>query len=248
MSNYFDIHFEFSKDKVFDAIDNTLLNKNKGYICVVDGVVLSGTHKNKSYHDVINKSLFSICDSRWITNYIKWIYNIKYQQYSGSQIFIDAIHSKKYKMMFLGTQEKTLFSLKENIVKIDDRIKDMPFIELPFCDINGFDYINIAEKINSYKPDIIWVALGAPKQEFFMANLEPYINSGIMIAVGAVFNFFSGNIKRAPQWIINMNIEFLYRIKKEPKKQLQRSLRIALCLPAILLKEYKKRLNITCQK
>lgn len=241
MDKYFNINFEFSKECVFNTINETLTKeKYKGYICVADGVVLSHVHEDMQYRKIVNNAIFSICDSRWITHYIKWIYGTKHKQYCGCDIFSDIIQTKKYKMMFLGAQESILISLKNNLVKTDERIQNMPFIELPFCNVEDFNYVEIAENINAYKPDIIWIALGAPKQEYFMAYLEPFLNHGIMIAVGAVFNFFSGHVQRAPQWMIKTNIEFLYRIVKEPAKQLKRCKSIVLRLPVILFQEYKR--------
>ena len=241
METYFDISFEFSKDAAHNIISEVVAQNRKGYICATDGVILSNVNKNAGYRKVINDSLFSTCDSRWITKYIRWLYGIQHKQYCGSQIFNDVIQSKRYNMMFLGVNESVLNSLKDNLLKVDERISDMPFIELPFCDVLNFDYVAIAKTINTYKPDIIWIALGAPKQEYFMANLIPYLDSGVMIAVGAVFNFFSGKVKRAPKWMIDMNIEFLYRIKAEPRKQLARCFFILSRLPMILYKEYRKK-------
>lgn len=241
MKKYFDINFEFSKDMMFETIQHIVSTNQKGYICATDGVILSTVNVNASYREIINNAIFSTCDSKWITKYIKWIYGKRYKQYNGSQIFKDIIHSKKYKMMFIGASKNVLDALRENLIVIDKNIQNMPFSELPFCNIEEFDYESIAQDINRYNPDIIWVSLGAPKQEFFMARLTPYLNRGVMIAVGAVFNFFSGTVKRAPQWMIDKNIEFLYRIKTEPRKQIMRCFFILSSLPSILYKEYRKK-------
>ena len=61
--------------------------------------------------------------------------------------------------------------------------------------VESFNYDLISQKINDTKPDFIWVGLGAPKQEIFMSKLEPFINKGLMIGVGAAFNFYNGTIK-----------------------------------------------------
>ena len=116
----------------------------------------------------------------------------------------------------------------------------MVFQELPFLTVEEFDYKSIAKKIEEDGADIIWVALGAPKQERFMANLKPFLSHGVMIAVGAAFNFYSGlNVKRAPEWMVKNHLEFCYRIYSEPKKQLKRCWGIITSLPRLLLSEYK---------
>lgn len=147
-------------------------------------------------------------------------------------------------MFFMGTSTKTLAALKENLVKIDARIAEMTFYELPFRSVDQFDYQGIAKEVNADGADIIWVALGAPKQEMFMNKLKPYLNRGIMIAVGAAFKFYSGlEEKRAPGWMVRHHLEFIYRIFSEPKKQLKRCWWIVITLPGLLFGEWKKKKN-----
>ena len=96
--------------------------------------------------------------------------------------------------------------------------------------------------IEEDKAEIIWISLGAPKQERFMANLKPHLRHGVMIAIGATFNFFCGlDIKRAPEWMIRNHLEFIYRIYSEPRKQLRRCKGILSTLPALLTREYKNK-------
>ena len=89
---------------------------------------------------------------------------------------------------------------------------------------------------------IIWVALGAPKQEKFMNKLLPYLKSGVMIAVGAAFKFYSGtDEKRCPKWIQKHHLEFVYRICQDPKKQLKRCFWIVATLPKLYFGEVKRK-------
>ena len=242
METFFNIHYEMDKCKVHQAIDRQLQMNKSCYICVADGVVLNIANRNPDYLSVINGSMFSICDSGYVPVYLKWIYGIKREQYCGSQIFMDIIQKRKYRMFFMGTSTKTLAALKENLVKIDGRIANMTFYELPFCSVDQFDYPEIAGKVNADDADIIWVALGAPKQEIFMSKLKPYLHKGVMIAVGAAFKFYSGlEEKRAPDWMVKHHMEFVYRIFSEPKKQLKRCWWIIITLPGLLFREWKKK-------
>ena len=90
--------------------------------------------------------------------------------------------------------------------------------------------------------DIVWVALGAPKQEIFMARLKPHLGHGVMIAVGAAFKFFSGQgERRAPQWMLRHHLEFAYRIYSQPRKQLRRCGLIVATLPSLLFHEWRRK-------
>lgn len=242
METYFNIRYEMDKEAVWQAIDKQLQEKNPGYICVADGVILNIANRDANYLSVVNGSMFSICDSSYVPIYLKWIYGIKRDQYCGSQIFMDIIQMKRYRMFFMGTSTQTLTALKNNLIKWDSRIAEMMFYELPFRAVEDFDYKAIAEKVNTDGADVIWVALGAPKQEIFMSKLKPYLDSGVMIAVGAAFKFYSGlDEKRAPDWMVEHHLEFVYRIFSDPKKQLRRCAWIVITLPKLLFGEWKKK-------
>lgn len=242
MEKYFNIRYEFDRESVYRAIDERLKNPGSDYICVASGTIVTQVHKNKQYRDVVNNGMFAICDSSYVPLYLKMLYGIERQQFSGSQIFEKIIKEKKYKMYFLGTSREVLADLKQNLIRWNENVKDMPFVELPFCDADKFNYKEIAEDINKNKPDIIWVALGAPKQEFFMNYLKPYLDHGVMLAVGAAFNFYSSEkSKRAPEWMVKNHLEFLYRIFQEPKKQIKRCWDDIKTLPFILTEEKFKK-------
>lgn len=246
MEQYFNLKYEFDRQEIWNAIDRQLESGKPDYISVADGVILNTANRQPEYRDIINDGMFAICDSSYVPIYLKWIYGIKRQQYCGSQIFMDIVKMKKYRMFFMGTSNEILNGLKNNISKIDPKIKDMTFYELPFCKVDEFDYKAIADMVNNDCVDIIWVALGAPKQEIFMSKLKPYLKRGVMIAVGAVFKFYSDgvDVKRAPEWMVKAHLEFVYRIFSEPKKQIKRCVWIVRTLPGLLIGEWRRKKSI----
>lgn len=243
MIQYFNINYEFDKQTVWDRIDEQLQKEGARYICVADGNIMQMVHKDLAYRKVVNASMLSICDSSWAPVLLKRIYGISYPQYCGSQIFEDLTGIKKYRQFFIGTSEKILNGLKAELTKMDPSINGMTFYAPPFCKVDEFDYPAIAETINKDNPDIIWVALGAPKQENFMLRLQPYLKRGVMIGVGAVFNFYCGldnAPKRAPKWMVDHHLEFVYRMLSEPRKQFLRCYQIIVTFPKIYREEKKR--------
>ena len=245
MKRYFKINYEFDKEAIHSAIEKT----QKGYICVADGVVLNTANRDVSYLKVVNGSIFSICDSSWVPIYLKKIYGVQYDQYCGSEIFKDIISSCKYRMFFLGTDHETLDKLKHELKKMNPDVENMCFMELPFLNVEDFDYSEIAKRIQSDGSKIIWVALGAPKQERFMNLLLPHLTQGIMIGVGAAFKFYSGTAeKRCPEWMQKSHLEFIYRIFQDPKKQLKRCFWIVWTLPRLYFEEKRRAREITIKE
>ena len=240
METYFNIRYEFDRDSVREAIDRRLREPGADYVCVADGVILTAATRDDEYRRVVNGGMFSICDSSYVPLYIDWIYGRSVRQYCGSEIFRDIVSSRKYRMIFLGTQQPVLDGLRENLRKLNPDVGSMRFVELPFCEVGEFDYAGIAEMIEADGADIVWVALGAPKQEVFMSMLKPRLGWGVIIAVGAAFKFFSGvETKRAPGWMVRHHLEFIHRLCQEPGKQFRRCYGILRTRPAILYREWR---------
>ena len=239
MDTYFNIRYEFDRGRVHDTISQRLKDVGSDYICVADGVIMNTANRFPDYLKVVNDGMFSICDSSYVPLYIKWIHGKQYGQYCGSEIFRDIVASRRYRMIFLGTQQHILDGLKENLKKFNPDIETMKFIELPFRTVSQFDYPEIARMIEEDGADIVWVALGAPKQEFFMSMLKPHLKHGVMIAVGAAFKFYSGvDTSRAPGWMVRNHLEFVHRLTQEPGKQFRRCYHIVRTLPRLLYKEW----------
>ena len=238
MSRYFQIDYELSPGQALERIAAQCRTSPARYVCVADGNVLVQVHRDPDYRRIVQGALFSICDSSWVPLYLKRLYGFKPRQYSGSDIFRDITAAKRYRMAFLGASQEVLDALRTQLSEVDARIGGMLFKALPYADADAFDYAAIAEAVNADDPDIIWVALGAPKQERFAARLAPLLKRGVIIPVGAVFNFRSGlGIRRAPEWMVKCHLEFLYRIFSEPRKQLRRVWQILRWTPAILREE-----------
>ena len=78
------------------------------------------------------------------------------------------------------------------------------------------DQPEIAERINAARPDVLFVALGNPKQELWIKRNAGRVDIGVAIGVGGTFNFIAGRVKRAPKWMQRCGLEWIYRIMQEP--------------------------------
>jgi N-acetylglucosaminyldiphosphoundecaprenol N-acetyl-beta-D-mannosaminyltransferase len=87
-------------------------------------------------------------------------------------------------------------------------------------------------RMNEARPDIVWVGLGAPKQERWMADHRDRLNAAILIGVGAAFDFHTGRLDRAPRWMQRAGLEWSYRLYKEPRRLWKR---YVLGIPRFLL-------------
>jgi exopolysaccharide biosynthesis WecB/TagA/CpsF family protein len=102
------------------------------------------------------------------------------------------------------------------------------------------------EVINAAKPDVLWVGMTAPKQEKWVEENRHLLNVAVIGSIGAVFDYFSGTHPRAPQWICEYGIEWMYRFVKEPKRMWKRNFVstpkfIALVLKQHIMEKYDNR-------
>jgi len=240
---YFNINLEFDQNKVDQVIQDAIKKNIKGYVCSVEGNILANANINKDYLKIVNNSLVNICDGFSIALLASLIHLKRHTTYIGADLFIRYIKMNCYRSYFLGNTDEVLSGLKYELSKLDPKINDMQFHTLPFLNVNEFDYPKIAKDIIKDKPDIIWISLGAPKQEIFMSKLLPYLNKGIMFGFGAILNFYSNNSteKRAPKIFLKFKLEWLFRLVISPKKQYKKIILILSTYPKIILTEiYKK--------
>ena len=96
----------------------------------------------------------------------------------------------------------------------------------------------VIEAINEKKPDVLLVCLGSPKQENFMWNHRQEISAGLMLGLGGSLDSFAGTVKRAPKWMIRCNLEWFYRLLKEPRR-IGRMMRLPKFLWQVILRRLK---------
>lgn len=241
MIKYFDILLEFNKAIIIEKISNYISDKTKGYVCVVDGNVLATTHQDESYKTIINGSIVNACDGSSIAILAGLIHHERFTTFTGPELFTEFV-SKNYKQYFLGNTEENLNTLKTKFEEESFNMELFKFQSLPFKSVEDFDYNIIAKDINDFLPDIVWVSLGAPKQERFISKLLPEIKQGVLFAIGAAFNLYINDDcnKRAPVIFRKMHLEWIYRICQEPKRVGKRALNYLKIIPVIVMNELRK--------
>ena len=125
------------------------------------------------------------------------------------------------KIFLYGAQEEIVEATKANL---EEKYKNIQIVGLE----NGFvkDNNALIKKINDSKANVIFIAMGSPKQEKWIYENKDKLNVNVLMGVGGSFDIVSGKLKRAPNWIRKLGIEWLYRMLKEPKRLKQVPLQI----------------------
>lgn len=128
---------------------------------------------------------------------------------------------KGYRHFFYGSTQSTLEKMKKAMENEFPGALVVGMYSPPFHQISMEEDQKIVQMINDTKPHFVWIGLGAPKQERWMAAHQGRIH-GFMVGVGAAFDYKAGDIERAPMWMQKCNLEWLYRLIQEPKRLLKR--------------------------
>ena len=131
---------------------------------------------------------------------------------------------KGYRHYFYGSTQETLDKLRNALERDYPGLRIAGMYSPPFRMLTDEEDNDVVEKINEAHPEFLWVGLGAPKQERWMADHQGKVE-GFMVGVGAGFDYFAGNIERAPQWMQKSNMEWFYRLLQDPKRLFYRYLK-----------------------
>ena len=150
----------------------------------------------------------------------------------------DRGRKRRYKHYFYGGAKGIAEKLAANLSGKYPGLQVADTYSPPFRQLTKAEDLAIVKKINSAKPDIVWVGLGAPKQEKWIADHMGRIDATVMIGIGAAFDFHSGNVKWAPAWIRKSGFEWLYRLTKEPGRMWRRNLDSPLFLAKVIWQRF----------
>ncbi|WP_081843057.1 WecB/TagA/CpsF family glycosyltransferase [Butyrivibrio sp. WCE2006] len=194
------------------------------YICFCNVHTTVEASENPGYMNIQNSSALTFPDGQPIVNRIQKAGFVKAERIAGPD-FMDMMFKStmdgKLSHYFYGSSEETIELLKKNLPERFPGMDIKGYYSPPFRELTPKEDEEIVEMLNASGADLIWIGLGAPKQEKWMAAHEGKLH-GVMLGVGAGFNFYAGNIKRAPIWIRKIGMEWLYRLFQDPKRLLKR--------------------------
>lgn len=202
----------------------TNIEKLKGkYICVSNVHTTIMSYDNIDYRNVQNSAIMVLPDGKPLSIVAKKR-GYQIDRVTGPD-FMEEIFKiskeKNYKHFFYGSTEETLNKLKEKLEQKYPELEIVGMYSPPFRKLTEREDTEVIEKINATNPDFVWVGLGAPKQENWMYEHKDKIK-GLMIGVGAGFDYHADNIKRAPKWMQKCSLEWLYRLLQDPKRLFSR--------------------------
>lgn len=211
---------------LLEYLDKNLDDIKGDYICVSNVHTTVTSYEHPSYCSIQNGGLMAIPDGGPLSSVGRKRGYQNMERTTGPSLMgeIFKISAEKgYRHYFYGSTEETLELLYKKLNENYPGIQIAGMYSPPFRSMTEEEDKAIVERINEVNPDFVWVGLGAPKQEKWMAEHQGKID-GLMLGVGAGFDYYAENIKRAPEWMQKSNLEWLYRLIQDPKRLFKRYL------------------------
>lgn len=217
MKEYLKKLYNKEKNKYFKLLENDLKHEHKRFIITVNPETLMLSEKDNELKEILDSKEFSfVPDGIAVIKAARKVGISISERITGIDIaeyLLKLANKNKYSIYLYGAKEEVLESLISKIKKEYNNINIVGYSDGYVENKN-----KVMEEILKLKPDICMVALGIPHQEKIIYKYINKFKKGIFIGVGGSFDVLSGYKKRAPKIFIKLNIEWLYRIIKEPKR------------------------------
>lgn len=213
------------KDTIAYITEN--LERLKGdYICVSNVHTTVMAFRDKEYRMVQNSAAMALPDGQPLSIVSRGRGYTEAQRVPGPDLMpkiLDLSQENGYSHFFYGSSPETLDQLKKVMLAKYPKLRIAGMYAPPYRELTREEDENAIRMINESGADFIWVALGAPKQEKWMYEHRGKVN-GLMLGVGAAFDFIAGTAKRAPMWMQKMCLEWVFRIIQNPRRMIPRYL------------------------
>jgi len=214
--------------RAMDAMDNMVATRTRGYVCAVAVHAVSLSRDDEELRRALLGASLTVPDGMplvWAANMLgEHLPNRVY----GPELmrrYNDRCAEQGHRVWLYGGRDQgSLVQLALNLRRKHPGLRIVGGYSPPFRPLSAEEEDAIVDQINEAKPDVLWVGIGVPKQEKWMARMRDRLEVPVMGGVGAAFDFHAGRISQAPNWMQERGLEWIYRIAQEPRRLLPRYL------------------------
>ncbi|MBD5393083.1 MAG: WecB/TagA/CpsF family glycosyltransferase [Lachnospiraceae bacterium] len=214
-------------DRTVQFVEENIHKLSGEYVCVSNGHTTVTAYEDASYRNVQNSAVMAFPDGEPLSIVSRKRGFKDARRVTGpdfmEQMFIKGSKGDGLRHFFYGGSQDTLDTLQEILKEKYPGLQIAGMYSPPYRPLSEEEDAQAIRMINESKPDIVWVGLGAPKQERWMYDHRGKVQ-GLMFGVGAGFDYHAGKLKRAPVWMQKMSLEWLVRLLQDPGRLWKRYL------------------------
>jgi len=187
------------------------------YICVTTVHGIGEARADPSFRQILNASWLTTPDGMPLV----WLGPPGVERVYGPDLLLAVCDTGRQVGLthyFYGGNPGVAEELKAKLIARFPGLAVVGTFTPPFRPIDTAEAAALRADVARARPDIVWVGLGTPKQERFMAEFAPTLDAGVLIGVGAAFDFHSGRVRQAPRWMQRSGLEWVFRLGTEPRR------------------------------
>ncbi|WP_205696673.1 WecB/TagA/CpsF family glycosyltransferase [Conexibacter sp. SYSU D00693] len=209
-------------DETMDWMDQAVAREDKGYICVAATHTVVACQDDPELREAVLKSSLTVPDGqplRWALNAMgEHLEDRVYGPELMARYCERSAQTGTRMFLYGGRNQGALVQLALNLRKRFPGLKIVGGYSPPFRELDAEEEDAIAEEINRSGADVVWVGIGVPKQEKWMARMRDRLDAPVLVGVGAAFDFHAGLVPQAPLWVQHSGLEWAYRLAHEPRR------------------------------
>jgi N-acetylglucosaminyldiphosphoundecaprenol N-acetyl-beta-D-mannosaminyltransferase len=214
--------------QAMDVMDGMIARRERGYICAVAVHAVMVSQHDPEMRRAVTGSSLTVPDGMplvWAANMLGE--SLRNRVYGPELMdrYCGRCAERGHRVWLYGGRDQgSLMQLALNLRRRHPGIEIVGGYCPPFRPLTADEEDAVVEQINAAEPDVVWVGIGVPKQEKWMARMRPRLEAPVLCGVGAAFDFHAGRISQAPPWMQERGLEWIYRIAQEPRRLLPRYL------------------------
>ncbi|HEX5147211.1 MAG TPA: WecB/TagA/CpsF family glycosyltransferase [Conexibacter sp.] len=207
---------------VLDWVDAAVAAGAREYVCVAAVHTVMEAHDDGALRAAVDGAAFTVPDGQPVAWALRKLGHEIDDRVYGPELMARACaraaRSGQRHYLYGGRDDDALARLT---AKLRDRFPGVTIaggFSPPYRELSGAELDQVAARINAARPDVVWVGIGVPKQEKWMAAMRDRLDAPVLIGVGAAFDFHAGLVPQAPAWMQKRGLEWLFRLVQEPRR------------------------------
>ena len=200
----------------------------RGYVCVFAVDSLLKCHDDPRLAAVARGASMALCDGMPLVFAGRRFARLPMDRCYGPDVMLDVLDRGRAAGLrhyfYGGADAETSRRLRENMAARFPGLRICGAEVPPFRPLTEAERREAAARIDASGADVVWIGLGTPKQDFWMAEMRPLLKAPVLVAVGAAFAFHAGTVRQAPRWMRRSGLEWLFRLCAEPRRLWRRYL------------------------
>jgi N-acetylglucosaminyldiphosphoundecaprenol N-acetyl-beta-D-mannosaminyltransferase len=210
-------------------VDEMIAHRQRGYVCVCNVHTVTASAEDPELRAALGGSAMNVPDGQPLVWAINALGNSLEGRVYGPELMLRACERAAVTghrlYLYGGRNQGALVQLALNLRQRYPGIRIVGGHSPPHRPLTREEQESIAGEINDSRADVVWVGIGVPKQEKWMAQMRPLLDAPLLIGVGAAFDFHAGLVPQAPNWLQEAGLEWAYRLAHEPRRLWRRYFR-----------------------